>query len=317
MGKTTKHNWIILAVGVLLGFTCATECRATIELKSTTLESERQSLRYGYASAVLIAGSPVEAYYAGATEDDLSDKPAGQKSPLKAFVLSAALPGLGQYYYGSKLKAGLFFGAEVAAWALHIKWHGDGQDQENAFEDYNHAHWSKDSYSQYLMYAYGVTDDDDVSVQEITHHLPETETQQFFEMTGKYDQFAWGWEDAQREGLGLDAFHSTYPTEEAIRITGESSTPSSAMRQVYEQMRKTSNDSFDKASKMIIASIANRVLSAFEAYFTTQHQNNTRRYPADEFGQRDDDNGEFKFNASLKSYHSHRDTPYLKVTYKF
>jgi len=304
---------VAIAFAVCLG--CWSRCGG-FELETSYLDDDRQRLKYGYASAMLVPGWQGEAALpTAAAPADFQSAGKGEKSPLKAFVLSAAVPGLGQFYYGSKLKAGLFAGAEIATWALHIKWHGDGSDQRDAFEQFNRDHWSQTSYSQYLQYAYHVSDDEDVSATEVTHHLPDTRTQQYYEMTGKYDQFAWGWDDAEREGLDLEAYGTAHGEE--IAITGPSKTPSSARRLIYEGMRDESNRSFDKASKMIIAAIANRVVSAFEAYFVTKHRNQKSSGKAtDGLGEKDR-GGEFRFRASLKSYHSRRDTPYVKVTYKF
>ena len=54
----------------------------------------------------------------------------------------------------------LFFGAEVATWAMYFNWHNEGEDLTNKFEAFNRTHWSRDSYEQeYLLWAYGVTDD--------------------------------------------------------------------------------------------------------------------------------------------------------------
>ncbi len=64
------------------------------------------------------------------------------------------------------------------------------------------AHWSKDEYTQWLIDSLGITSDTmryfDPVKQEwtyLTHHLPDTKTQQYYEMIGEYDQFRWGWDD--------------------------------------------------------------------------------------------------------------------------
>jgi len=314
MRLTNPRLWIKLTLAALLGIGCWNQCQA-IELDNSFLNEDRQRLKYNYASTVLSSGSFGQAYVSTASApDEFLESGKGQKSPFKAFLLSAAVPGLGQFYYGSKVKAGIFFGAEVATWALHVKWHNDGSNQEDEFEQFNRDHWSQATYEQYLFYAYGVYDDEQVGAQEVTHHLPDTRTQQYYEMTGKYDQFAWGWDDATRDGDSLS--HFAPPNNTELAITGPERTPVSARRLVYETMRDKSNKSFDKASKMIIAAIANRVISAFEAYFVTKHRNDKTKRGTDELS-RPDDNGELHFRASLKSYHSRRDTPYLRVTYKF
>ncbi len=149
-----------------------------------------------------------------------------------------------------------------------------------------------------------MTDDEDVpaSAIGITHNLPDTRTQQYYEMTGKYDQFAWGWDDAVLDGEVLG------PNVQAI--TGPETTPYSANRMFYETRRNDANNSYDKATRMVIVSFANRLFSAFEAFFTTKSINKEARRQAQEFGR-------VKLDAKLKSFYSWRDTPYVTVTYKF
>jgi hypothetical protein len=282
-----------------------------VELPSSWTETERQKIRYEYsASAMAYADT-------GETEVDFTVESAQQepltvqrKSPLKAFLLSMAVPGLGQYYYGSRIKPFLFFGAEVAVWALHIKWHGEGDDLTDAYEAFNRIHWSRDSYeNKYLLWAYDVTDDDSVpNAPGITHHLPDEETQQYFEMTGKYNQFAWGWDDAVLDGRVLDDVAP--PNEPPPRIVSDSTTPYSARRLEYETMRDDANDKYNDANRMIIVSIVNRLISGFEAYLMTRSHNS-------KIAERDREFVRLKVRAKLRSFNDKRDTPFVQFTYKF
>ncbi|MBD3402716.1 hypothetical protein GF420_07460, partial [candidate division GN15 bacterium] len=206
-------------------------------LEPTTLSRELTGLRFD--NTTTFAQQQPEDSWEG--EEEVSDfregsnKPPGHKSPFKAFVLSLAVPGAGQWYYGSKTKALLFFAVDVAAWGLHIKWHGDGVDMEDEFEAFNRQYWSRERYEQqYLQWAYGFTDDDLITEGEVSHHLPDTRTQQYYEMTGKYDQFSWGWADAMLNDSTLSDYSDTNPPP---RITSTAVTPESALRFQYETMR--------------------------------------------------------------------------------
>ncbi|MDX9858684.1 MAG: hypothetical protein RBT76_12905 [candidate division Zixibacteria bacterium] len=239
---------------------------------------------------------------------DGSDSPPGTKSPFKAFALSMIVPGAGQLYYGSKTKAVAFFAADVALWALQFKWHADGVDMEDEFEAYNRKYWSRERYEQqYLLWAYGEADDDLISEQEVSHHLPDTRTQQYYEMTGKYNQFAWGWEDAEFDGNTLDDYSAGNPPP---RIISDALTPYSRLRLDYEQMRADANSKLEDARKMIMVSILNRLISGFEAYFSTKRHNDALR----QYG-----SGESRLDvrAALASYNSLRDTPFLHVAWRF
>jgi len=220
-----------------------------------------------------------------------------------------AVPGLGQYYYGSKIKPFAFLGTEVAAWAFYFKFRGDANDAEDAYEMFNHAHWSRNSYEQkYLATVYdGRTDDDLIHEHEISHHLPNEETQQYFEMAGKYDQFSWGWDDATWHGQTLDELILRDSLE---RITGPVFTPVSSNRQIYENMRHDSNQKFQRSRNMIILSMINRLVSSFDAYIATKRQN-------DRLGSGESFLSAVKVRPSIKSMHESFDTPYVKLSYKF
>ncbi|UCD63679.1 MAG: hypothetical protein JSW34_13190 [Candidatus Zixiibacteriota bacterium] len=272
----------------------------------TDLNHEHLKLKYS-----LVQGQPLESTVLAQADDSGALTPSGEapgrnyKSPAKAFLLSLAVPGLGQYYYGSRVKPFLFLGAETAAWIFHIRWHNEGEDITAEFEAFNRQHWIPERYEDYLFYVYGVRDDEEVppNVVEVTHNLPDTRTQQYYEMTGKYDQFAWGWDDARLDGQDL---HSGVP---AIVNTPET-TPYSANRLHYESRRNDANNAFDRATRMIFVSMVNRIFSAFEALYTTSKINREARQADTVFSQ-------LRFSAKLKSYHVKRDTPFLTVTYKF
>ena len=299
-------------------------CHCSEFVKSSAFDLEHQRVKYEFAHQSLALAYHADVYagsYASALADDFAqDEESGdkiapkKKSPVKAFLLSAAVPGAGQWYYGSRIKPFIFLGTEIAAWGLHITWHKDGEDATDAYEAFNREHWSRGAYEQdYLFTVYGETDDDNVTAREVSHHLPETETQQYFEMTGKYDQFAWGWDDARLDGLLLDERISQGSLE---AITGPSYTPRSTNRDTYETMRDDANKKFDDARKMIIVSVVNRLVSALEAYFVTKNQ--ADKVHDDEFSRQNEGVlSRLKFSAKLKSYHSKRDTPFVNVTLKF
>jgi hypothetical protein len=219
--------------------------------------------------------------------------------------LSAAVPGAGQFYNGSRIKPLFFLGAEIVAWGLHFKWQGEGNDATDLFEAFNREHWSREAYSTYLLYVYGVMSDSSLGT---SHHLPGTDTQQYFEMTGKYNQFAWGWDDATYNDSTLDMYAP--PADPPPKIASDGTTPYSANRFIYEDMRFDANNNYDRARKMIIVSILNRLVSSFEAYFAARRHNENAGREGSAFGG-------LSVRASLKTYHAKRDTPFVRLAYKF
>jgi len=303
--RLARWSGLLVVAGLIVflaGFSHA------VELTPSFFEQDLLQIRYsGTASMTQSGGTIYAETQTGDEEDVFGDAPVKRKSPFKAFALSAILPGAGQFYNGSKIKPLLFLGAEAAAWGFHFKFHGEGDDATEAYQQYNHEHWSRFDYEQkYLLWAYGVTDDELVDERELSHHLPDEQTQQYYEMTGKYNQFAWGWDDALLRGDSLESFGpGTMP-----RITGDSTTPSSARRMIYEGMRDDANSKYDRADKMIIIAIINRLFSGFEAFFSARKINQRLTGGSSVFSRIDVD-------VSLKSYYARRDTPYMKLTYKF
>ncbi len=220
--------------------------------------------------------------------------------PGKAFAMSLLVPGLGQWYNGSKIKAVGFLALDVTSWVLHFKNRSDGNkltDEFNAFAD---KYWAQSRYEYYLNGAYGKSDDDSITASEVSHHLPDTKTQQYYEMIGKYDQFSWGWDDATLNGLPLDQQSPVLPV-----VTG--SIPTSNHRFQYEDMRLAANNKFDAADKWLIVMMANHVISAFDALVSAKRHNNANGTGF----------GRVKVKADLRSYAAEFDTPYLKVGYAF
>jgi hypothetical protein len=229
------------------------------------------------------------------------------KSPTRAFLYSLAIPGLGQYYNGSRVKAFVFLGVEIISWTYHIKWHMDGNDITDEFEAFNRDHWSQSRYQDYLRWNYdGIDDDDLIIAPEITHHLPDTRTQQYYEITGKYDQFGWGWVDAIYNDSTLDEFSSSNPPP---KIVSDSTRPLSALRELYETRRDNANNMYDRARRMMYVALINRVVSAFEAMIASKKINKNIK-ATEGFNS-------FKLDTHMKSYYSLYDTPVVTIKYKF
>jgi hypothetical protein len=283
----------------------------TVELKPSPLELELHKVRFESTTAGLGGSHQILAATMNSQETDSSISKAKYKSPFKAFLLSAAIPGAGQFYNGSKIKAVAFLGVEVTSWVLHFKYKSDANQKTDEFNAYNDRYWSRDRYQSYLEKAYNKTDDEQITAREISHHLPETNTQQYYEMTGKYNQFAWGWDDAILGGLTLTDYSGMGGGNPLPAITGEASTiPSSAHRMIYEDMRYEANKLYDKADTWLVMTMVNRLVSGFEAYFSAKKHNGEVVESDPEFSNLD-------MKVSLKSIYAYRDTPYLKLSYKF
>jgi hypothetical protein len=217
------------------------------------------------------------------TDSVLSDG-VEERSSMRAALYSAVIPGAGQYYAGSVWKAILFAGIEIAGWTVFIVNTSKGNDQEKKMEDYANNNWSEQKYWSRLYYearqpGSGISDlpeyeliddmivnfDSDVAnnlrylEQALghTHRLPETKTQQYYEMIVKYlTQFGNGWADAN--------FYSTY--------YGNTNNMTAQMFS-YRDMRNQMNEYHDVASAATNIILINHVLSALDAAWTASRYN--------------------------------------------
>lgn len=300
------------------------------DVGQSLFDRELQKVRYSfsYEGVESNEGLSVDA------EDDitLADlaqvdvRPPEYKSPGRAFLYSLAVPGLGQYYSGSKLKPLLFLAIEVFGLSQAFKYHGNGDDITAEFQQFNRDHWNHpdslydiggedyQAYQAYLMSAYGTLrpdlladslDDSDLR-RGFTHILPDERNQQYYEMTGKYNQFSWGWDDAELGGLNL---RDQIIDPNGVSIAAGDYIPHSANRLIYEGLRDDANKEYDKGMKMVFVVMGNHLISAFEAFFATKRHNHGLKYNQP-FSNVD-------VKPSLRSYSSWKDTPYVTFSYKF
>jgi len=224
------------------------------------------------------------------------------KSPKKAFLYSLLIPGWGQTYAKSSIiKPILFLAVEVGSWAGYVKWHGDGNDLTDEFQRYADLNWIEgdtseadftdpdnpiypnlepQSYRGDLLDQYSTVDDDSL---DFTHTLPDTRTQQYYEMIGKYDQFVTGW-------IGF--------WDDTTNVLPE-------MRVTYENMRKKANDKLDDANTMILVSMLNHLISAFDAALAANRFNKQQAGDT------------WSIKAEMKRYSATGSIPVLTVTRTF
>lgn len=221
-----------------------------------------------------------------------------RKDIKKAFVYSLFLPGAGQLYVGSKTKAAVFFGVEVLAWTGKFLYDAKGDDKTDEFNRFADAYWSKENYDDFLEMNYGVSDDDSAywyrepdSGLAFGHHLPDTKTQQYYEMIGKYDQFVFGWADV-----------SPLTAEDTIIYKHTVS----QMRLTYEDMRYDANNMYDRATAALIVVMINHVISAGEAALAAKRHNDGI----------DEVSGPVSFRAKLAKIDRHH-LPMVTMTYRF
>jgi hypothetical protein len=203
------------------------------------------------------------------------------KSPKRAFLQSFFVPGWGQWYTGNRWKPFLFLGMEAAGWLSWSNFRSKGDDFEIEYQAFADSFWTYDRYQDGLQVVFQISIDTmqygTLKNREFSHHVypiaPDTlpvKNQTYYENIGKYDQFAFGWDDLPEV------------TGPADTVTMSIVTPH---RKEYLSKRDDANREFNKASTVLILTIGNHLLSAFEAAWSAKRYNRA----IDQFGKVDTD----------------------------
>ena len=201
-------------------------------------------------------------------EQKLAQLP-GYKLPKRALFFSALIPGAGELYTKSYIKAGAFFLAEVVSWMVYGNYTNKGKDQEKKFQNYADAHWDPNVWLDWRQnYTQSIDDAHDTTmVKYLSGDKSATTEQQYYEMIGKYPAFFSGWDFAnyyqnQSEFDTIDM--------DSIEVKQRNSSDIG----FYMDMRDKSNKFFRLARTATNYVIVNHILSAIDAAWTAKRKNN-------------------------------------------
>jgi len=204
------------------------------------------------------------------TKDDLNkkitstQKSSEEKSPYLGALFSGIIPGTGEFYAKSFIKAAIFFAVEAGLWTAYAVNQNKGNSQTDSYESYANQNWDVYKYAGWLKDqsfsgADGIILSSDkyelrkqvniVEAQNFSHQLPPYGEQQYYELIGKYQNFVVGWSDADLNVVNRNNYGS-YKTQ---------------MFTDYSYDRQAANDYYNKASTSLTLVILNHVLSAADA----------------------------------------------------
>ena len=232
-----------------------------------------------------------------AVEGDADPEPAPRtqarkgKSSKRAFLLSALVPGLGEWYAGSKKRGLVFLGAEAALVGLWAVWTGKGNDLEEEFRAVADEHWDPEEYIAWRTSTIS-------NNSSITHALPcssevhgyivearregklqageklseldrsavfggcaSSQIQQYYELIGKYDQFVAGWKEDLKRVRSDGSIGNPVEWTEVDSVENFHS----ERRLRYEDQRDESNRFLKRASTISGVILINHVISAIDA----------------------------------------------------
>lgn len=225
-----------------------------------------------------------------------------KKSGIKAALMSAAIPGLGEVYAKSYWRAAVFFALDVALLSSNFVYEDKGKEEDKRMKVFGDLHWSEQKYwskvyDKAVIGGFWIDDpldkkdnyiisDEEYADPEVrtqlrslenkigyTHTLPSTKTQQYYEMIYKYlHQFGVGWNDVAVLTNGdEDAAWIFYDNHAHLGTV-------SPNIDKYRTMRNRSNDYYKTATTMLNLMLLNHVLSAFDAALAVKQFNKKINY---------------------------------------
>ncbi|MCB0282468.1 MAG: hypothetical protein H6627_10075 [Calditrichae bacterium] len=221
-----------------------------------------------------------------------------KKSGFKAAVLSAIIPGAGEFYAESYWKSAIFAALEVVGWASYLHYESRGDDKDKIMRNLGDDRWNEQRYwsrvyqisvetnawegTSLTLDNSGIISSGDYTAENIarlrnletttsmpayfTHSLPETKTQQYYEMIYKYlRQFGSGWVELEELGYPISYYEGGDATN----------TPDVAR---YKKVRNESNDFYAIASTMSKVILVNHLISALDAAISVKQYNKSVQY---------------------------------------
>lgn len=203
--------------------------------------------------------------------DNLYRQETKKKSVLLGALMSAVVPGAGEFYGKNYLKAGIFFGVELISWGAYAFYQIKGDDQTDKFQSYADQYWDVRTYARWLVdqsfQGAGVINPDEpdrevlrqqimqCEAQNFTHTLPQYGSQQYYELIGKYQNFQAGWTNLAHVPTKAPGPYNYETYRDPVFVN-------------YASERQKANDYYDYAKTGIIIVVLNHILSAADAAWT-------------------------------------------------
>ena len=203
----------------------------------------------------------LEAQRAGYQESGSSAAVRPGRNIAAAMIASAVLPGMGELYVatGSKklshyLRVPVFIALDAYFWYSYRDNYDKGKEVKAEYEMFGDEHWSEERFLLLHPYCDGIGGCDsweqyneDCDLFFFPYIPKALDHEEYYENMGKYDEFAFGWDDWDGD-WDYDNFEPWTPN-----------------RTTYWAMRIESDDYLLKADRYVMALIINRVVSMLDA----------------------------------------------------
>lgn len=244
---------LIILVSVVLLLMAASGSEAAVEMKPTPVQTE-----LAMSISSMTGGALDGAKLAAANDGTASGQETNRRknvSVAKAAMLSALLPGLGEYYVGNRSKAKYFFGAEALTWVGFF-----------AFRTY--GGWKEDDMIR-------------LAAEKADADL-EDKDDEFLDWVGFYqsiDEF----NTLGRVGDPDRPYLEDTPENHWLWL-------SDADREAYRELKNSSRSAYRRSDFMIGVAVVNRIISVIDAVRDAKRSN---RRLDDEFGDKEGFNYRF------------------------
>ena len=227
------------------------------------------------------------------TEPDASvrhaeEAPVKPKSTLRAVLLSALVPGLGEIYVGGKrgyVTGGVFVGIDVISIYKFYELNSEGDDLRAEYRDYARRYYDSVRFEAYVKdtiaavnpnFEYCQIGDqyDPAKCDSLVDYYfpladPATDDD-FYEQIDTADRFAFGWTDWVHQPEYVNYWNQWEDPEGPIPSEIETET---ARRLTYRSMRNDANDAYASADKFAWIMVIGRVVSMVDALILTRAHN--------------------------------------------
>jgi hypothetical protein len=246
--------------------------------------------------------------FAQTTQEEIIEFKYQKKSVAQAALMSAVLPGSGQFYVSKKsITAYIFPIIEIGLWYGMLHNNKLGNDAEKDYEDWAVkeviGHYEYDSPDGNFSAGDPIYRYERWRYDEATHdliinanndfydnhfRLDETNTQHFFEDIGKYNRYIFGWAD-WHEVYAESGYNWIWDDDSAASLQWVGNHPTNIeyfgdeywdteerqtkMRDEYIVMRADAEVYFDKAQFFNFGILANHLLAAADAIWVTKRYN--------------------------------------------
>jgi hypothetical protein len=206
------------------------------------------------------------------------------KSIVRAMLLSALVPGLGEIYVGGRrgyVSGGVLVGVDLVSIYKYNDLNSRGDDLRDEYRDFADRYYSRQDFDYYvhevvaaenpdLAFCRGGGVGDPVKCDSVlAYYFPLAHGDDFYEQIDVMPRFVFGWSDWEHQAEYVD-YWATWTPDSEIDETVETETP---LKFEYRSMRGAANEAYSSADKYAWLMVVGRVVSVVDALILARAHN--------------------------------------------